>query len=50
VAIESELFRAYQPLAVIIWSKHDEFFSVEEASCYKKDLTDSQVHILDGGL
>ncbi|HYF66530.1 MAG TPA: alpha/beta hydrolase [Ohtaekwangia sp.] len=42
-------FRRYQPPAVIIWGKHDAFFDVAEASCYKRDLPDAQLHILDGG-
>ena len=42
-------FRAHQPPALIIWGKHDVFFSVEEAPCYKRDLPQAQVHILEGG-
>lgn len=42
-------FRRHQPPAVIIWGKHDAFFDVAEASCYKRDLPKSQLHILDGG-
>ena len=42
-------FRTYQPPALVIWGKHDVFFDVKEASCYKKDLPDAHVHILDGG-
>lgn len=42
-------FRTYQPPALIIWGKHDVFFGVEEAICYKRDLPDAQVHILEGG-
>jgi pimeloyl-ACP methyl ester carboxylesterase len=42
-------FSTYQPPALIIWGKHDVFFGVEEAYCYKRDLPDAQVHILDGG-
>lgn len=43
-----EYFRAYQPPALIIWGKHEPFFSVEEAHCYRRDLSDVRVHILDG--
>ncbi len=43
-----EYFRVYQPRALVIWGKHDPFFSVEEAACYKRDLPDAQVHIIDG--
>ena len=43
-----EYFRVHQPPALVIWGKHDPFFNVEEAVCYKRDLPDAQVHILDG--
>ncbi len=42
-------FRTHQPRTLVIWGKHDAFFSVKEAPCYKRDLNDVQVHILDGG-
>lgn len=42
-------FRKHQPPALIIWGKHDVFFNVEEAPCYKRDLPNAQVHVLDGG-
>jgi pimeloyl-ACP methyl ester carboxylesterase len=42
-------FRTHQPPALIIWGKHDVYFNVEEALCYKRDLSNAQVHILDGG-
>ena len=44
-----EYFRKYQPPALIIWGKHDVYFEVGEAYCYKKDLPGSQTHILEGG-
>ncbi|HYG40856.1 MAG TPA: alpha/beta hydrolase [Cytophagales bacterium] len=44
-----EYFRMHQPPALIIWGKHDAFFDVAEASCYKRDLPEAQIHILDGG-
>jgi pimeloyl-ACP methyl ester carboxylesterase len=43
-----EYFRTHQPPALIIWGKHDPFFGVEEAHCYKKDLPYAQTHILNG--
>jgi pimeloyl-ACP methyl ester carboxylesterase len=43
-----EYFRTHRPPALVIWGKHDPFFSVKEANCYKKDLPDAQVHIIDG--
>jgi len=43
-----EYLRVHQPRALVIWGKYDPFFNVEEAFCYKRDLPDAQVHILDG--
>lgn len=43
-----EYFRVHQPPALIIWGKYDPFFSVDEALCYKRDLRDAQVHIING--
>lgn len=42
-------FRTHQPPTLVIWGKHDAFFDVKEAPCYKRDLPDAQVHVLDGG-
>jgi pimeloyl-ACP methyl ester carboxylesterase len=44
-----EFFRVHQPPALIIWGKHDIYFNVDEAHCYKRDIPNAQVHILDGG-
>jgi pimeloyl-ACP methyl ester carboxylesterase len=44
-----EYFRKHQPPALIIWGKHDVFFDVAEASCYKRDLPDARTYILDCG-
>lgn len=44
-----EYFRTYQPTALIIWGKYDVFFDVEEALCYKRDLPEARIHIIDGG-
>jgi pimeloyl-ACP methyl ester carboxylesterase len=41
-------FRTHQPRALVIWGKRDVFFSVKEASCYKRDLDDVDINILDG--
>ncbi|MBS0026032.1 alpha/beta fold hydrolase [Chitinophaga sp. 22321] len=43
-----EYFRVHQPRALVIWGKYDPFFNLEEAACYKRDLPDAQVHIIDG--
>jgi pimeloyl-ACP methyl ester carboxylesterase len=44
-----EYFRAHQPPALVIWGKYDVFFSVDEAPCYKRDLPEAHIHIIDGG-
>lgn len=43
-----QYFREHQPPALIIWGKHDPYFSVAEAHCYKRDLPNARVHILEG--
>lgn len=47
--IFQKYFRTYQPAALVVWGKHDVFFDVKEASCYKRDLPNSEIKILDGG-
>jgi pimeloyl-ACP methyl ester carboxylesterase len=42
-------FRTYQPPALIIWGKYEVYFDVAEAPCYKRDLPEAQIHLLDGG-
>jgi pimeloyl-ACP methyl ester carboxylesterase len=42
-----QYFRTYQPPALIMWGKYEVYFDVAEASCYKRDLPNAQVHILD---
>lgn len=43
-----EYFRKHQPPALVMWGKYEPYFSVNEAYCYKRDLPDAQIHILDG--
>lgn len=43
-----EYFRKHQPPALVIWGKHEPYFSVNEAPCYKRDLPNAQIHILNG--
>lgn len=43
-----DYFRTHQPPALVIWGKHDIYFDVAEAHCYKRDLPNAQVHIVDG--
>jgi pimeloyl-ACP methyl ester carboxylesterase len=42
-------FRDHQPDALIIWGKYDAFFSVNEAQCYRRDLPNAHIHVIDGG-
>lgn len=42
-------FRTFQPPALVIWGRWDTFFDVEEAHCYKRDLPEAQIHLLEGG-
>ncbi|WP_160716687.1 alpha/beta fold hydrolase [Chitinophaga solisilvae] len=44
-----EFFRNVQPPALVIWGKYDAFYSVAEAPCYKRDMPDAEIHILDAG-
>ncbi len=44
-----EYFRKYQPPALVIWGKYDVFFSPEEAPCYRRDLPNAQIYMIDGG-
>jgi pimeloyl-ACP methyl ester carboxylesterase len=43
-----QYFRTHQPPALVIWGKYDPFFNVNEAPCYKRDLPNAQIHILNG--
>lgn len=43
-----EYFRKHQPPALIIWGKYDPYYSVNEAHCYKRDLPNADVHLIDG--
>lgn len=44
-----EYFRTYQPPALVLWGKYDVFFDVAEAFCYKRDLPEAQIFIIEGG-
>jgi pimeloyl-ACP methyl ester carboxylesterase len=43
-----EYFRIHQPPALVIWGKHEPYYDVKEAYCYKRDLPNADIHILDG--
>jgi pimeloyl-ACP methyl ester carboxylesterase len=44
-----EFFREYCPPVLVIWGKHDAYFDVAEAECYRRDLPEAEVHVLDAG-
>ena len=41
--------RAHQPPTLIVWGKHDPFFTEDGARAYLKDLPNAQLHLLDSG-
>ncbi len=43
-----EYFRTHQPRAIVIWGKYDPFFNAEVAACYKRDLPNAEVHMIEG--
>lgn len=42
-------FRAKQPKTLIVWGKHDPFFTVEGAQAYLRDIPGAELHLLDTG-
>lgn len=44
-----DYFKNFHPPALILWGRYDPFFDIEEAYCYKRDLKNSELHILEGG-
>lgn len=42
-------FRQYQPPTLVVWGKHDPFFSPEGALAYQRDLNTIEVHLLETG-
>jgi pimeloyl-ACP methyl ester carboxylesterase len=44
-----EYFRTHRPPTLIAWGKNDNFFSVEGARAFQRDLPDAQLHLLDTG-
>ncbi|MCK7558454.1 alpha/beta hydrolase [Chitinophaga sedimenti] len=41
-------FRKHQPRTIVIWGKYDPFFNVEEAACYRRDLPNAEIHLIEG--
>jgi pimeloyl-ACP methyl ester carboxylesterase len=44
-----EYFRTYQPATLIVWGRHDPFFTVAGAEAYKRDIPKAELHLLDAG-
>lgn len=44
-----QYLRQHQVPALVLWGRHDAFFDVAEAPCYRRDLPDARIHVLDGG-
>jgi len=44
-----EYFRKQQPPMLITWGKNDGIFTVEGAQCFKRDLPNAELHLLDTG-
>ena len=42
-------FRERQPPALIVWGRHDPFFTIAGAEAYLRDLKDAELHLLDAG-
>lgn len=44
-----DYFRTYRPPALVLWGKYEVYYNVAEAFCYRQDLPDAEIHILEGG-
>jgi pimeloyl-ACP methyl ester carboxylesterase len=42
-----EYFRTHQPPALVVWGRLDPYYSLEEAYCYKRDLKNVRIRIID---
>jgi pimeloyl-ACP methyl ester carboxylesterase len=42
-------FRERRPPTLVVWGKHDVFFTVAGARAYRRDNPDAQIHLLDAG-
>lgn len=45
-----EYFRKHQPRTLVMWGVYDAFYELAEAGCYKRDLPDAEIRILEGGI
>jgi len=44
-----EYFRSRQPKMLILWGKNDPFFTVEGAKAYRRDIPNTELHVIDTG-
>jgi len=44
-----EYFRSRQPRMLILWGKNDQFFTVEGAQAYQRDILNAELHLIDTG-
>jgi pimeloyl-ACP methyl ester carboxylesterase len=44
-----EYFRKSQPPMLIVWGRHDPFFTVEGAQAFRGDLPNAELHLLESG-
>jgi pimeloyl-ACP methyl ester carboxylesterase len=44
-----EYLRRHQPPTLIVWGRHDPFFTVAGAQAYQRDLTDSELYLFETG-
>jgi pimeloyl-ACP methyl ester carboxylesterase len=44
-----EFFRTHRPPTLVVWGRHDPFFTVAGAEAYRRDLPDVELHYLDAG-
>ncbi|HYF39858.1 MAG TPA: alpha/beta hydrolase [Gemmatimonadales bacterium] len=44
-----EFFRRFQPPTLIVWGRHDPFFTVAGAEAFRRDLPAAELHYLDTG-
>jgi pimeloyl-ACP methyl ester carboxylesterase len=41
--------RAHQTPTLVVWGEHDPFFIAPSAEAFKRDLPNSEIHLLDAG-
>ena len=49
VADVAGYLREHRPPVLVVWGRNDPLFTVAGANAYKRDATNAEVHLLDGG-